>query len=253
MILAYHRPESLSEALQWLARSEPTTVALGGGTALNRASDSDFEVVDLQALGIDRLEKGSKTWQLGAMLTLQIMLASDGLDRVLAQAIRHQATYNTRQIATVAGTLVAADGRSPFLTAMLALDAQLMIFKNDADSQKVALGEFLPFRSDYLSGALITQVNIPVSVRLAYHYVARTPADLPILCAAVCQWPSGRTRVALGGYGSTPILAMDGPDATGAEIAARDTYREAGDRWASADYRSEMAATLTNRGLKASR
>jgi CO/xanthine dehydrogenase FAD-binding subunit len=252
MILAYHRPETLNEALQLLARSEPITVALGGGTALNRASDIEFEVVDLQALGIDRLEKRSKIWQLGAMLTLQDMLASDGLDRALAQAIRHQATYNTRQIATIAGTLVAADGRSPFVTAMLALDAQLTIFKKDADLQKVALGEFLPLRSDHISGALITQVNLPVGVSLAYHYVARTPADLPIVCAAVCQWPSGRTRVALGGYGSTPILAMDGPHATGAEIAARDAYSEAGDRWASADYRSEIAATLTTRGLKVS-
>ncbi len=147
---------------------------------------------------------------------------------------------------------MAADGRSPFVTAMLALGAQLTIFKKDADSQKVALGEFLPLRSDHLSGELITQVNMPVRVRLAYHYVARTPADLPIVCVAVCQWPSGRTRVALGGYGSTPILAMDGPGPAGAEIAARDAYCEAGDRWASADYRSEMAATLTIRGLEAS-
>jgi len=77
--------------------------------------------------------------------------------------------------------------------------------------------------------------------------VARSPADLPIVCAAVAKWPSGRTRVILGGYGESPLLAMDGPNPQGADIAARDAYREAGDQWASAEYRSDVAAKLTRR------
>lgn len=251
MILAYHRPEKLDDALALLARVEPTTLPLGGGSVLNQASDTDFDVVDLQALGLDGMQKGSKTWQLGAALTLQAMLDTDGLDQALEQAIQHQATFNTRQVATVAGALAAADGRSAFATAMLALDAHLTIAKHGVELQKTALGNFLPLRAEQRAGALITQVILPVDVRLAYHYVARTPADLPIVCVAVAQWSSGRTRIALGGYGAAPLLAMDGPNAEGAETAARDAYREAGDQWASAAYRSDMAATLTTRGLNA--
>jgi len=134
---------------------------------------------------------------------------------------------------------------------MLALDVVLKIAKQGTDFQDIAIGDYLPLRSEWLSGALIIEVALPVGVRLAYKYVARTPADLPIVCAAVAQWPSGRTRVALGGYGSAPLLAMDGPNAAGAETAAFDAYREAGDSWASAAYRSEMAATLTARGVNA--
>jgi hypothetical protein len=79
-------------------------------------------------------------------------------------------------------------------------------------------------------------------VRLAYEYVARTPADWPLVCAGVAAWPSGRTRVALGGFGEAPWLAMDGPTAHGAEFAAADAYSQAGDAWATAEYRREMAA-----------
>ena len=86
-------------------------------------------------------------------------------------------------------------------------------------------------------------------MRLAYEYVARTPADLPIVCAAVAVWSSGRTRVVMGGFGEVPVLAMDGPDREGAEIAAGVAYSHADDQWASSSYRQEVAKVLVKRCL----
>ena len=129
---------------------------------------------------------------------------------------------------------------------MLALGAELDILPGD---EQISLGSFLPLREQRKPNYLITHITIPNHVGLAYEYVARTPADLPIVCAAIAQWPSGRTRVALGGFGHAPLLAMDGPEADGAESAARDAYREAGDQWASAAYRSDVAGTLVARCL----
>jgi CO/xanthine dehydrogenase FAD-binding subunit len=82
-----------------------------------------------------------------------------------------------------------------------------------------------------------------------FEYVARSPKDVPILVVAVAQWGSGRTRIALGGFGEAPILAMDGLDADGAEIACRDAYFDADDQWASAVYRREVALKLAKRCL----
>ena len=90
---------------------------------------------------------------------------------------------------------------------------------------------------------------LPLNVQLAYEYIARTPADLPIICAAVARWPSGRTRVILGGTGEAPVLAMDGPESGGEEISVADAYSHAGDEWASAEYRQEMAQVLVKRCL----
>jgi CO/xanthine dehydrogenase FAD-binding subunit len=143
---------------------------------------------------------------------------------------------------------LSADGRSPFTTAMLALDCLLVI---EPDSEMVGLGEILPLRPNVLNHRLVTSISVPKNAALAYEYVARSPTDLPIVCVAAALWPSGRTRIALGGYGAAPILVFDGNDAEGADLAAGNAYSLAGDQWASADYRQEIASVLTNRAVGA--
>jgi CO/xanthine dehydrogenase FAD-binding subunit len=249
MIVEYYRPDSLDEALSLLARSGVTTQPLGGGTLLNRPSQERFAVVDLQALGLNTLEQRGNSWVLGATLTLQALLDHPGLPPALEAAIRHEASYNLRQVATLAGTLVSADGRSPFATALLALDASLELKSASIPSEWVGLGDLLPVRTERLSGRLVTALTLPANAGLAYESVARTPVDLPIVCAALAQWPSGRTRLALGGFGGAPVLAFDGPEPGGLEVAARESYSHAGDEWASAEYRQDIARTLAQRCL----
>lgn len=247
MIIEYHRPQTLDAALELLARTEPVTLPLGGGTMLNRPSPLRVAVVDLQALGLDTLARRGNFLDVGARVTLQALAGFPELTEALPRAIRGEATYNLRQVATVAGSLVAAGGRSSFAAAMLALDATLTLAPGD---EMLELGNLLPLRPGRLRGRLITRVTLPLNARLAYEVAARTPDDLPIVCVAVAAWPSGRTRVALGGFGAAPLLAFDGSEAAGAEVAARSAYNQAGDEWASAEYRSEVASVLTGRAIK---
>lgn len=252
MIVEYHRPKSLEEALALLARPGVETLPLGGGSALNRPSPHPFAVVDLQELGLDRIRDRSRLLEIGATATLQAMLDTPGLAPALYQAIRREAAQNLRHVATTAGTLVAADGRSPFTTALLAMDASLAVRpgRQGSAEERIGLGDLLADRPKTLRGRLIVQISIPLNARLAWHAVARTPADRPIVCAAAAAWPSGRTRLALGGYGLAPAMVFDGPEPGGAELAARDAYSRAGDEWASAEYRQEMAGLLARRCLE---
>ena len=252
MISEYHRPKDLDEALTLLAREEPRTMPLAGGSALNKPSKQEFAVVDLQDLGLGTIEHSGNFLKMGAALTLQELVAFNQIanlqpSQALKKVIRKEASYNLRQVASIAGTLVAAKGDSPFTTAMLALDAALTLQPGD---ESMSLGDILPLRSEKLKGRLITQIAIPVNVQLAYEYVARTPADHPIVCAAVAIWPSGRTRLALGGYGSAPILAFDGTEMEGISIAAEDAYCDAEDEWASSDYRKDVAKVLASRCIE---
>ncbi|MBN2550152.1 MAG: FAD binding domain-containing protein [Anaerolineales bacterium] len=255
MIVEYHRPESLENALALLARDELLTVPLAGGSALNRASSLPLAVVDLQSLGLNTAQRRGNYLTLGAMFTLQNLLdygqAHASQDRdlppALIQAVRREASYNLRQVATVAGTLVAANGRSPFTTAMLALDAVLTLQPGNVE---IGLGDILPVRDERLRGHLIVQVKFATNARLAYDSVARTPSDQPILCVALAVWPSGRTRLALGGFGRAPILAFDGSEASGIEIAARSACSSSGDQWASSAYRQDVVGVLALRALK---
>ncbi|NJD61042.1 MAG: hypothetical protein FIA98_16745 [Anaerolineae bacterium] len=250
MIIEYHRPKTITEALALLARNEPVTYALGGGTELNQNSDEKYAVVDLQDLGLGGIAIKGNNCVVGATAALQEVLEYKGLADDLYCSIEHEASYNLRQMATIAGTLVSTDGRSPLTTALLALDASLGILSAVDKTRQVHLGEWLLQRHAAQRGEIIGQVSWPVNIQLGYEYVARTPADKPIVCAAVAIWPSGRTRLALGGWGAAPTFALDGPEAGGIENAARNAYSQAGDQWASADYREEIAGILALRCLE---
>lgn len=246
MITNYHRPQTLEQALALLAR--PDCRPLGGGTVLNQPCGESFEAVDLQALGLDKIHTAGEKLGIGATVTLQSLLEHAHTPEALKQAIRLEAPLNLRNMGTVAGALVACDGRSPFATVMLALDAKCTVLGER--SSLTSLGDLLPLRAETLRGKLITKIEIPLNMKLAYESVARTPADKPIVCAALAQWDSGRTRLVVGGWGDSPTVAMDGRDATGIEPAARNAAHDAADEWASAEYRSDVAAVLAKRCLE---
>jgi CO/xanthine dehydrogenase FAD-binding subunit len=245
MITEYQRPQTLEETLKLL--SAPNTRPLGGGTVLSHPGDESFAVVDLQSLGLDKLHKSGNNLEIGATVTLQTLLESPHTPAALKTAIKLEAPLNLRNMGTVAGTVVTCDGRSPFAAVMLALDAKLTVVSGE--STMVSLGDFLPLRQDILQGKLITKIEIPLQTNLAFETVARSPADKPIVCAALAQWPSGRTRLVIGGWGKSPSVAMDGNEASGVQTAAHNAAHAATDEWASAEYRMDIAVVLAKRCL----
>ena len=259
MITAYHRPKTLQEALALIGRPTPPTLPLGGGTLLSHRKPDAIEVVDLQALGLDQISEQGTALDIGATATLQSLLEHGSCPAALTISLKLEAPLNLRNAATVAGTLVACDGRSTFTTALLALDAKLTSYavgqrpgrgskKGPGPAPKPetqALGGYLPLRQP----SLITKLTVPLQARLAFESIARTPADKPIVCVALALWPSGRCRLAVGGYGAVPRLAMDGTEAAGLDAAARNAFHDANDDWGSAEYRMDVAATLALRCL----
>lgn len=248
MIDEYYRPKTLTEALEILQKKEPAAKILAGGTTLRKWREQNLAVVDLQGLGLDQIDYRQTDTVFGAMVTLDKLARLSTIPSALRTAIELQATFNQRQVATIAGSLVAADGQSTLATAMLALNARLHLFPSQ---NELAYGEVLALRKEALAGQIITEVLIPTQVQLAFEYVARTPADLPLVCVALARWNSGRIRLALGGWGKAPVLVLDGVGSQAVPLAARSAYSQAGDEWASAAYRAEMAALLATRCLDA--
>lgn len=246
MIVEYFRPKNINETLNLIKSPEVKTLLIGGGTSIDRYTNEPVVVVDLQDVGLDTVNAKGNSLEIGATVSLQALYEHPGIQAKLKGVIRNERASNLRQVATVAGTLIASDGRSPFATAMLSLDATMTLEPGD---ESIALGDLLLFRDEQLESRLVSRITIPLNVQLAYEYIARTPADVPLVCAAVARWPSGRTRVILGGTGDAPLLAMDGPVGGGEEISAYDAYSHAGDEWASSQYRQEMAQLLVKRCL----
>jgi len=247
MITAYHRPKTLDDALTLL--SQPNTLPLGGGTLLSHGTSYPVRAVDLQLLGLDSVTKNGNYLELGATVTLQSFLESGHCPEALKSALKLEAPLNIRNTATVAGTLVSCDGRSTFTSALLAMDAkieQAIMENSNIKYRSTNIGDYLPLRSTNL----ITKIILPTNINLAFQHVARTPTDKPIVCAAVAQWNSGRTRLALGGYSKSPLLAMDGTESEGIETAAKNAFHEATDEFASAEYRMDVASILAKRCLE---
>ena len=247
MIIEYYRPESLASAIQYVTRDQNPLLPLYGNTKILNSFKEPIGVVDLQLLDLNKIEHNGNQLLLGSMLTLQDVLGNKNIPPGLKKPILHEASLNLRNSTTLAEIILGASGRSPLGTALLALDTQVEVAPGNSLQ---TLSEIFILRLGGDIRKIIIHLIIPSNVHFSYAYISRTPADLPIVCVGVSKWPSGRTRVALGGYGKTPKLAMDGPTDVGAEKAAHNVYSEAGDQWASAKYRSELAAILTRRCLE---
>lgn len=243
--MQYYRPLTLQDALQFL--QQPHIAPMGGGTWLNSPANPQPEIdrLDLQALGLDFLRKKGHILEVGAALPLQTLLESPHLSPALRQVLSLQAPLNQRNAATLAGALLSADGRSPLAILCLALDVRLSLLTPGGEANLLSLTEMWALRPR----GLVTQVNLPLNLSCAYQQTARTPADQPLAAAALCRWSSGRLRLALGGWGKFPTLAMDGTEAEGLAPAARSAAFAAVDAWASAGYRQAVVVTLAERCL----
>jgi CO/xanthine dehydrogenase FAD-binding subunit len=246
MIVEYFRPKDIKDALNLLSRPEPLTIPLGGGTTLSHGEQLPVAVVDLQDLPLNQITREGHHLRIGSVVSLQQLLLHADVPPALVEALRHEATLHLRNMATVAGSLVTADGKSPLATAFLALDARLLI---EPGERKSYLGDWLPKRDSRNRGELIVGVEIPLQVGLKIEMIGRSPEDRPVICVAIGEWSSGRTRIALGGAGNAPILAMDGPARDGAEVAVENAYANASDAFASGEYRSQAAVVLVKRLL----
>lgn len=246
MITTYRRPKTFDKAISLLSDKSLNAVALAGGTFIKDFSDKPITVVDLQALGLDVVEVVNQEVEAGSMVTMQKLRESDAANNALRRAIMLEAGKNVCNTMTLAGHLASCDGRSPLTTALLALDVSMTWQPGNI---RVQLGDHLPVRSHESPGLFISGLSWKHDICLTFEYVARSPLDRPIVCVALAQWPSGRTRLALGGYGNAPIIAFDGPEPAGIEYAAKNAFYDADDEWASAEYRQEVAVTLARRCL----
>lgn len=252
--LNYHRPKTVKETLALMEKGVP----LAGGTALTPQRYDVDAVIDLQDLKLDELKVGKSEIHIGAMVKLQALIkAQEELPQALAQACRQEAALNIRNVATIGGTVMTGDGRSPLLTALLALDASVI---TEPGNNSEPLQKLLDNRDGMRKPRLIVALEMVRPNRMKYEQVSRSPADRPLVCLAVAEYLTSKGEryviAALGGYGERPIRLTNLEEALekGASFAeaaalAQKAYSDAGDAFASAAYRAEIAGVLARRLL----
>jgi CO/xanthine dehydrogenase FAD-binding subunit len=246
----YLLPKTMEEALEYLKGGVP----LAGGTGLTPQRNQLKTVVDLKNLGLDDIKVEGDIIEIGATTKLQkIVQTGLELPEMLREVCKLETGWNMRNRATIGGTIMSSDGRSPILTALLALDAQITL---EPDSILQSLDDLLDCREDV---KLITHIRFQKPSALLYEQVSRSPADFAIVCVALASWNEGgevKHVISIGGHGLRPLRLRGVDLASGDKHGmikvselARNAYVRAEDQWASAEYRSEVAAILVQRLL----
>lgn len=237
---AYHRPSSVEEALQLLARSGINTVLVGGGTYVAaHMPDHADEAVDLQAIpSLRETYRTGSRLVLGAMVRLQSVVEDDRAPALVREAARREGPNTLRHAATVGGAMIGADKESEFLAALLVFEADVQVQTSNG-VKNIPLGDFIRDVPAALGQGIVLSVTLATSGKTAADRVARTPVDKPIVAAVARLNDEGEITLALCGVANTPVLVD--PDNVKAAINPPGDFR------GSTEYRRQMAATLAKR------
>ncbi len=203
MIVEYQRPSTLEEAILLLKRDNPKSVPMGGGTILSKKSRDDIAVVDLQSLGMDNVKVLKDQVVIGATATLQKIMDTPGIPQFVAQNIQLEATWNIRNVGTLAGTLLSVNGQSVLAATLLAFNAVLVWEPCGIEQQ---LEGFYENRTAPKNCLLIKSISLDPGIKINGETVRKTPRDLPLLSIYISKEPSGKERIILGGACDIPFV-----------------------------------------------
>jgi CO/xanthine dehydrogenase FAD-binding subunit len=239
-VLAYHRPSSIDAALTLLGRPAPPTRVLAGGTSLvAEPMDEGFEVVDLQALGLDGISAGGDRVVLGATTRLQDLVDTTAVPQLLRVLARREAPNTIRNQATVGGTIAIADPDSELLAGLLVHETEVS-YADHGGTHRISLEGLLA--GGIPQASLITEVTLASGGTGVAHRTGRTPMDRPIVSAVGRRTSRGTTRLALTGVAPTPVLVD--PSYPTAGLAPTADFR------GSSGYRLHLARVLSGRVLE---
>ena len=248
----YARAADLDHALELLA--EPDSKAIAGGQSLIPVMKLRIArpslVVDISRLDLRGVEERGGEVHIGPLTTWNELGGADIVQRpalaALGECARGIGDLQVRNLGTIGGSVVHADPASDMPAVLLAFGARLRL-RSPAGERDLAVSDALvgPFTTALAQQELVTDIVIPMPASgsgSAYASVEHPASGFALAGAAALVTPDGET-VAVTGVGATPfVLAGD--------LEEAEIY---GDRFASAEYRRELARVVSDRALVAAR
>jgi aerobic carbon-monoxide dehydrogenase medium subunit len=247
----YHRPDSLAEAVDVLARWGSEAAVLAGGQslvpqlALRRARPA--HLVDLQRLGeLTTLERADGVLRIGAMVRHRQLEQNGSVPRLMRRAARHIGSVEIRNRGTLGGSLAFADPAGEWPAVALAMDAVLVV-ASVRGRRQIAAEDFLrgPHTTSLAADELLVEVRVPADEsRSGFAEATRRGVGDFALAGAVCH---GTTVVVFGAGGRPQRLpGVEAAMHTG-ESADALVRAAAAEVDADSEYRRHVAARLVAR------
>jgi CO/xanthine dehydrogenase FAD-binding subunit len=276
-VFAYHRPDSVENALALLAQQDDAKVLAGGQSlipTMNFRLAQPAALVDLNAVAtLSHITEATDGGLLiGAMTRQRAVERSAAVAQrfpLLAEALPHVAHPQIRNRGTIGGSLAHADPAAELPAVMVALDARVHL-RSESGERRLGITEFFTglFATALAPGELLVAVELPPPpprTGWAFMEVARRHGDYALVGVAARVTVDGRgrceqARVVLLSVGDGPVMsagaarALEGQEPSQPAIAAAAAAAQAdidppGDIHASAAYRRHLAGVLTRRAV----
>ena len=246
----YARATDLDHAFELLAETDAKAIA--GGQSLIPVMKLRIArpsvVVDISRLELRGIAERNGELHIGPLTTWDDLtdVAHPGLEAI-AECANGIGDIQVRNLGTIGGSVVHADPASDMPAVLLALEARLEV-RSPAGGREVPVAELLlgPFTTSLEPQELVTNVLVPMpgpGSGSAYVSVEHPASGFALVGAAALVTSDGET-VAVTGVGATPFTLAAG-DVREA-IAAAEIF---GDRFASEEYRRELAIVVAERAL----
>jgi carbon-monoxide dehydrogenase medium subunit len=275
--IRYHRPRTVAEACDLLAKFGPGARILAGGTALGilmkeRLVDLEH-IVSLESTSLDGVAWADGVLRVGAMATHQALTDHPTVRArlpILAEVLGQVASRRIRNVATLGGNLCWAEAASDPPGLLVALDASVVVQSVRGTRHLLVRDLF----ADYFTTALaldevLTEVLIPAANGAGIAYLKFAPqsrADKPVLGVTARverdgdAWGGGRVVVTAAGPRPLSLPVVDarlrgirGGDED-AMVHVAEGYAAAAepvsDTRGSAAYKRRMIGVLVRRALR---
>jgi carbon-monoxide dehydrogenase medium subunit len=272
----YFRARTVAEASRLLRKHKGSRLLAGGHSllpAMKLRISEPAALIDLAGLrGLTGIRARGKSLVIGATTTHAAVASSPLVAKscpLLAETASQIGDVQVRNRGTIGGSLAHADPAADYPTAILALDATLVVRSARGERRVPARKFFLDlFTTALKPGEILTSVIVPAYAKgtggayrkhrhPASSYAVVGVAALVELSGGLCK----KVSLAVGGAGGTPVRASDAeaaltgnkPDAKAIEAAAAKVVSAVAeplsDTYASGEYRLHLATVLARRAL----
>ncbi|MEO5966569.1 MAG: FAD binding domain-containing protein [Candidatus Limnocylindrales bacterium] len=269
-VTSYFLPASMPDALALLDAHGPDLLVMAGGTVamplINEGISLPRLVMGLRHAGLDGIERVGDELHIGATATLTSLLEQRE-SILLRSAAARTGSWSIRNMGTVGGNLFTPPPGGDIATALLALDARVVV-RSARGSRTVPLGAFqtgfmtVDLRPDELVTSIVVPLDTgPVTFLKVGRKHANTPAVVSIaIHLALDAGTVTAARIALGAVGPHPLRApraeaaitgarLEAPTIDAAAAAAAADSNPFDDAVASAWYRRRMVEVHVRRAL----
>jgi CO/xanthine dehydrogenase FAD-binding subunit len=250
------QPQTLEEAYNVLTSRRNNTV-LGGCAFLKMGSKKIGTAIELSKLNLNYIKEVGDYIEIGASTTLRDIeinsLVKNSFNSVLSSAVENIIGVQFRNVVNIGATVFSKYGFSDVITALLALDTEVELYKGG----RMSLNEFLkrPCAKD-----ILTRIFIKKNDRKAiYKSFRNSSTDFPILNVTVSKLDND-WRIVVGARPATARVAVKASILLSKEELNESIIDEAaqvvtdeltfgGNTRGSAEYRQAICKVLVKRAI----